>query len=126
MLMTPRGSAERRTVFKIATERAWAEACRIGFLTGSAADRRDGFIHLSAAHQLAGTVAKHFAGASDLLLVAFEAADLGPALRWEVARDGDLFPHLHAPLPTAAALWTRPLASGADGIPALPEDLERC
>ena len=114
------------TVFKIATRSAWADACRAGVFLGSAADRRDGFIHLSAAGQLAQTAAKHFAGETSLLLIAFAAEALGPELKWEPSRNGDLFPHLYAPLPAAAALWTRPLSLGEDGVPQLPPDLDRC
>ena len=38
---------------------------------GSAVDRRDGFIHLSAAHQVRETAKRHFAGQDGLLLVGF-------------------------------------------------------
>jgi uncharacterized protein (DUF952 family) len=119
--------AKRATViFKIAPAIAWADAALAGRYLGSEADRRDGFIHLSAAHQVAETAAKHFAGEADLLLIAVDAAMLGPALKWEPSRGGDLFPHLYGPLPTAAALWTRALPLGDDGIPSVPKDLERC
>lgn len=110
-------------MYKICTRAAWEEACRNGAFTGSADDRRDGFIHLSAPHQLAGTAARHFRGQADLVLVAFEAARLGPTLAWEPSRGGDLFPHLYADLPTSAALWVRPLALGPEGVPVLTEDL---
>jgi uncharacterized protein (DUF952 family) len=116
----------RRIVFKIASADGWAAACRSGAFAGSAADIRDGFIHLSARHQLAETAAKHFAGQANLLLIAFDAATLGAALEWEVSRGGDLFPHLFEPLPTAAALWTKLLPLGEDGLPRLPEDLDEC
>jgi uncharacterized protein (DUF952 family) len=110
-------------VYKICARAAWDDACRRGACAGSADDRRDGFIHLSAPHQLAGTAAKHFRGQADLVLVAFEATRLGPKLAWESSRDGDPFPHLYADLPTSAALWVKPLALGPDGMPILPEDL---
>lgn len=111
------------TVYKICARAAWEEACRSGAFAGSADDERDGFIHLSARHQLAGTAAKHFRGQADLVLVAFEAERLGPKLAWEPSRGGDLFPHLYADLPTSAAFWVRPLALGPEGVPVLPEDL---
>ena len=110
-------------VYKICARAAWEEACRTGAFAGSADDMRDGFIHLSARDQLAGTAAKHFRRQADLVLVAFEAERLGPKLVWEPSRGGDLFPHLHADLPTSAALWTQPLELGSDGLPVLPEDL---
>lgn len=115
-------NAAGTVIFKIADVNAWSAACAAGLFHGSEADKRDGFIHFSARHQLRETARKHFAGLGGLVLVAFDASALGPNLRWEPSRGGDLFPHLYAPLPTEAALWTRPLALGEDGIPELPAD----
>jgi uncharacterized protein (DUF952 family) len=111
-------------IFKIADLNAWSEACANGVFLGSSADKRDGFIHFSARHQLQETARKHFSGQTGLILIAFDAQALGPELRWEASRGGDLFPHLYAPLPTNAALWTRPLTLGEDGAPLLPRDLD--
>jgi uncharacterized protein (DUF952 family) len=109
------------TIYKIC-ERALWEAAEAGRLfAGSPADMRDGFVHFSTAAQLPGTAAKHFAGLSDLLLVAVDANALSPQLKWETSRGGELFPHLYAALPLAAVLWARPLADEADGRRPLPE-----
>jgi uncharacterized protein (DUF952 family) len=113
-------------VYKVAPRAAWDAACRNGTYKGSADDRRDGFIHLSSREQLAGTLAKHFSGQDDLVLIQFEARALGEALRWEVSRGGQLFPHLYAGLPTREAIAVHALHSGKDGIPMLPEDLATC
>jgi uncharacterized protein (DUF952 family) len=110
-------------IFKIAERAAWAEAKRHGRFTGSPDDLRDGFIHLSAPHQVAATAARHFKGKTDLVLVAFDEAALADTLRWEPSRGGDLFPHAYGPLSTELALWERPLATGVDGVPQIPEDL---
>jgi uncharacterized protein (DUF952 family) len=99
---------------------SFAEAARQGHFPGSADNIRDGFIHLSAAHQLAGTLAKHFAGEDGLVLLALDRERLGPALKWEVSR-GDRFPHLYAPLDLAALLWAERLPLGDDGRHILPE-----
>ena len=96
-------------VYKILSVDDWARAEATGAFEGSDDDRRDGFIHLSAEDQWPGTAAKWFAGRTDLLLVAFEAQSLGPALKWEPSRGGALFPHLYGPLPTAAAVDRRSL-----------------
>ena len=108
-------------VYKVLTEAAFREAGLKGHFAGSADDLRDGFIHLSAAHQLAGTLAKHFAGQAGLVLVALDVARLGPELKWEKSRGRNLFPHLYAPLDLSAVLWTAPLDLGADGVHRLPE-----
>lgn len=110
-------------IFKITTRSAWDEAMSRGAFRGSDDDRRDGYIHFSAAHQLAGTAQKYFRNQEDLLLVAVAEEKLGKALKWEPARGADFFPHLYAPLPTAAALWTKPLALDDEGVPIIPKDI---
>ena len=113
-------------VYKVAPRAAWDAACSAGTYEGSADDLRDGFIHLSSREQLPGTLAKHFRGQDDLVLIQFDARALGEALRWEVSRGGQLFPHLYTGLPTREAIAVRALHPGNDGIPMLPEDLPTC
>lgn len=108
-------------VYKVLTEAAFRGAQRDGRFAGSADDLRDGFIHLSARHQLPGTLATHFKGQVGLVLVAVDAERLGPVLKWELSRGGALFPHLYAPLDLAAVLWVEALPLGADGRHVLPE-----
>lgn len=111
-------------VFKILSREVWRTACAHGEFLGSNDDVRDGFIHLSAGPQLQATAGKYFHGQPDLLLVAFDAQSLGKDLRWEPSRGGDLFPHLYAGLPTAKALWTKPIDLGQDGNPILPPEID--
>ncbi len=107
-------------IYKIATRREWRDAVAAGRYDGSDDDRLDGFIHLSAAYQLAGTLARHFATTKNLMLIAFRSADLRPGLKWEASRGGDLFPHHYGPLDPALALWVRPIGDGEDrGLPPL-------
>ncbi|MBY0382810.1 MAG: DUF952 domain-containing protein [Xanthobacteraceae bacterium] len=108
-------------IYKICPAPAWREAERQGIYRGSADDLRDGFIHLSAAAQVAGTLARHFAGQPDLFLIAIDADDLGDALRWEASRGGELFPHLYGELDPAAAHNVTALPLRADGSYGLPE-----
>jgi uncharacterized protein (DUF952 family) len=109
------------TIYKICERTAWEEAETAGRFAGSPVDGRDGFIHFSTAAQLPGTAAKHFAGQSDLVLVAVDGDALGDALKWEPSRGGELFPHLYAALPLSAVLWARPLPGETDGRRAFPE-----
>jgi uncharacterized protein (DUF952 family) len=109
------------TIYKICENALWREAERAGLFRGAPVDARDGFIHFSTAAQVRETAARHFAGAADLMLIAVEAAALGGALRWEVSRGGDLFPHLYGPLPLAAVLWAKPLPLGGDRRHVFPE-----
>jgi uncharacterized protein (DUF952 family) len=109
------------TIYKICERAAWREAERSRVYRGSDADRRDGFIHFSTAAQLAGTAAKHFAGQADLMLVAVDDDRLGPTLKWEPSRGGELFPHLYGELSLDAVRWARLLPDELDGKRTLPE-----
>ena len=111
-------------IYKICPETLWREAEAVGRFDGAPVDRADGFIHFSTAEQSAETAARHFAGQDNLLLVAVDAAALGPALKYEVSRGGALFPHLYGPLPLSAVKWAKPLPIGTDGrhlFPALDQ-----
>ena len=112
-----------RIIYKICPAPAWREAERAGVYRGSPDDARDGFIHLSTATQLPGTLAKHFAGQSDLFFIAVDADALGAALKWEPSRGGDLFPHLYGEFDPAAADNITTLVLGPDGHHRLPENL---
>ena len=109
------------TIYKISEGTLWREAERGGVFRGAGVDERDGFIHFSTAAQVRETAARHFAGAKGLMLVAVDADALDGALKWEVSRGGDLFPHLYGTLPLAAVLWARPLPLGADQRHDFPE-----
>jgi uncharacterized protein (DUF952 family) len=108
-------------VYKILSEAAFAAALREGRFAGSADDLRDGFIHLSAAHQLAGTLEAHFARQDGLLLIALDAERLAPDLKWEPSRGGALFPHLYAPVDLEAVLSVERVELDRDGRHILPE-----
>jgi uncharacterized protein (DUF952 family) len=115
--------ADGMTIYKVCDDTAWRGALTEGFYIGSDDDARDGYIHLSAAPQLQGTLAKYFSARSDLVLVAVDEAALGPNLRWEASRGGALFPHIYGVLPMAAVRWWTALPLGADGVHALPQEV---
>ena len=105
--------------FKVLTAAELAEL-EGGSFAGSADDRRDGYIHLSTAAHLTGTVDKHFAGQTDLHVAEVDLAALGDAVRWEPARGGEDFPHLYAALPLDAVVAYSPLERDEDGQVKLP------
>ncbi len=96
-------------IYKIVPQDLWRQAVEAGVFTGSPVDLEDGYIHFSTAAQAPETARRHFHGQAGLLLAACDAGALGGALRWEPSRGGDLFPHLYASLPIAAACWVKPL-----------------
>ncbi len=110
-------------IFKIVHSDEWRSAEAAGFYRGSKKDRADGFLHFSTAEQLMGTLTRHYADATDLVLVAVDADALGGALKYEPSRDGQLFPHLYGNLPRAAVRWVRPIARTPQGGFVLPDEL---
>jgi len=108
-------------IYKICPLSIWREAEHRGSFSGYGIDQHDGFIHFSTAVQLRVTAARHFAGQDGLALVAVDETVLGPALEWEPARDGSLFPHLYGDLMLTAVRWTVPLPLGANGRHLFPD-----
>lgn len=102
-------------IYKIFRRPEWDALKAAGESLGAPIDLADGYIHFSTSTQVAETAARHFAGQSDLVLVACEVARLGPALKWEPSRGGALFPHLFRPLTLADVVWDKSLPLGAAG-----------
>lgn len=102
-------------ILKIFRRTEWNALCEAGSTLGAPIDLADGYIHFSTTAQVAETAARHFGTESDLVLVACDAAKLGPALKWEASRGGALFPHLYRPLTLADVVWDKSLPLGATG-----------
>ena len=105
--------------YKIVSRLEWDAAVRAGVFAGAAVDLQDGYIHLSTAAQAPETARRYFAGRDGLVLVRLDVAKLGPAVKWEPSRGGDLFPHLYGPLDPALAESVTPIRLAADGAPQL-------
>jgi uncharacterized protein (DUF952 family) len=102
-------------IYKIFRRPEWDAFKSAGQTLGAPVDLADGFVHFSAAPQLAETAAKYFGEESDLVLVAFDTDRLGDALKWEVSRGGALFPHLFRGLVMSDVVWDKSLPLGATG-----------
>lgn len=109
-----------RIAYKIMSATEHEQLRRDGVFRGSPVDHADGYIHLSSGSQLAETWDKHFGGADGLVLAAVDLAQLGDTVRWEPARGGQLFPHIHGALPMAAVVAVVPLERTGDGTVKLP------
>ena len=109
-----------RLAYKIMSSTELEQMRRDSLFRGSPADVADGYIHLSCASQLAGTLDKHFIGVNGLMLVAVDLTRLGDAVRWEPSRGGQLFPHIHGVLTMDAVVSAAPLERTPDGAVKLP------
>ncbi|MEX0345243.1 MAG: DUF952 domain-containing protein [Rhizobiaceae bacterium] len=108
-------------IYKICSRILWDDAKTTGVFKGAEIDLSDGYIHFSTADQVETTVALHFSGQTDLLLIAVDAALLGVSLKYEPSRGGDLFPHLYGDLSMNAVQWVCPLPLGNDGRHVFPD-----
>jgi uncharacterized protein (DUF952 family) len=109
------GQKRAMLIYKIFRRPEWDAFRTAGQTAGAPVDLADGFIHFSTAAQVAETAAKWFATESDLVLVAFETDRLGPALKWEPSRGGQLFPHLYRRLNLDEVIWDKSLPLGVSG-----------
>ena len=107
-------------VYKIMSAAELKQMQRDGVFCGSPADIADGYIHLSCGSQLSATLDKHFSGVDGLMLVAVDLSQLGDTVRWEPARGGQLFPHIHGRLPVGAVVSVATLERTADGVVRFP------
>jgi len=107
------------TAYKILTAEQWT-ALDAGSFAGTPIDRSDGFVHLSTAAQLAETLERHFPDQSGLVIAAIDLVALGRAVRWEHSRQGQLFPHVYAPLTRNVVSAWCPLERDSTGAVRLP------
>lgn len=110
-------------VYKVLRLEEAEEYDRAGEAPLSAADAADGYVHLSTAAQLPGTLEKHFADVRAVRVLAIETGRLGDALRWEEARGGDSFPHLYGRLKSEHAVEGWLLGRGHGDRFRLPKEI---
>lgn len=107
-------------IYHICRREEWQAAEQAGHYLGSSQDLADGFIHFSGPDQILASAAKHRAGQSGLVLLVCDETRIGPELKWEASRGGQLFPHLYGALPLSAVLGVHELPLGADGVHIFP------
>lgn len=111
-----------KIIYKVVGFEEWDRAVKEGKFSGAEIDIKDGYIHFSTAQQTRETVAKHFAGRNDLLLVAVATQLMEQHYKMEISRGGAKFPHLYASLPVAHAEWWQELPLGENGVHIFPEE----
>jgi uncharacterized protein (DUF952 family) len=92
------------TAFKILTADQWEQFQADGIFHGAPVDVADGYIHLSTAAQVHGTLDKHFSGQAELVIAEIDLTMLGNSVKWEVSRGDALFPHVYGPLSMSTVL----------------------
>ena len=80
-------------VYKICPIREWKKSLSKGKFEGYGIDVADKFIHFSSAIQVKETLNIHYKGVRRLCLLKVSSKDLN--IKWEKARNGQLFPHLY-------------------------------
>ncbi len=107
-------------IFKIFRTEEWDHLRKAGETEGAPIDLADGYVHFSTAKQAAETAGKHFAGVEGLFLIAVDADVAGDALKWEVSRNEDKFPHLYRKMTLDDVVWAQalPLENGVHQFPA--------
>lgn len=94
-------------LYHLATEAEWARYRADGSIA-PASLAAEGFVHCSWGRQVAGTVAKHFAGVSGLLALELDAERFGAVrlVEEDSYGSGQAFPHAYGPIPSAAVTGT--------------------
>lgn len=86
------------TTYKVLQLSEWETLSQTGTFTGSPVDISDGFVHLSDAHQLQGTLDKHYRDNVPVIIAEICKSACGSELKHEISRGGQAFPHLYASL----------------------------
>jgi uncharacterized protein (DUF952 family) len=88
-------------LYKILTKNEWSIAQKSGLIEVEI-DQKDGFIHLSTARQLPGTLSLYFADYDSLFLLKLNLSQRAEGLVYEApsasSGRGGLFPHLYSEL----------------------------
>ncbi|WP_412545336.1 DUF952 domain-containing protein [Maricaulis sp. MIT060901] len=113
-----------KIAYRLATPERWAEVMAAGVFEGDPHDIADGFIHLSAASQVEGTLLKHYNQHERLVLAEIGLEGLGDTVKWEVSRGGELFPHIYGTIPASAVRGVRLIGRNEEGGWIMPNDLE--
>ena len=111
-------------IFKIIDKEEGRKAKQTGAYNGSDNDIKDGYIHFSEEDQVPETLKKHYPNKENLILLRVNAFKLEHLL-WEQASNGDMYPHLYAPLNINSVVGEYELSLKDDGTHELPEILKK-
>ena len=98
-------------LYHLATAAEW-EAYRAAGRIDPSSLADEGFVHCSYGRQVAGTLQKHFAGATGLLALELDPAELGDVrlVDEDSYGSGQAYPHAYGAIPTEAVVGTTAVA----------------
>lgn len=103
-------------IYHIADRSDWERALRSGSYTTSTRGRtlaQQGFIHCSAAGQVAGVANAFYRGAEDLVLLVIDPDKVHAKIQYDdVPGEPAPYPHIYGPLNTDAVVDVRVFAAG--------------
>lgn len=89
---------KNRWIYNLSHETDLKASEKLDIYSPSKEDKIDGFMHFSTAKQVAGSAAKHRLGEANLFLLEVDTKLLKNSLKWELCKNGGLFPHFFGPL----------------------------
>jgi len=101
-------------IFHITSHSEWQRAVTSRSYRGDTLDT-EGFIHCSTPAQVTEVANRVFPGRTDLLLLSIDPAKLHSELRYELAANGQHYPHIYGPLNIEAVTESRPLLANEHG-----------
>jgi uncharacterized protein (DUF952 family) len=107
-------------LFRISKRKAWEEAKAQGFYTGEL--HQDGFIHMSARHQVIKVANYLYKGQRDLLLLVVDTEKLTSEVRYEQLGTDEPFPHIYGVINVDAVVEVAEFLPKAAGLFTLSED----
>ncbi|GGE85420.1 DUF952 domain-containing protein [Priestia taiwanensis] len=84
-------------IIKIIRPIDWEKAQNIGEIIESSLTT-EGFIHCSYEYQVPNTAAKHFSEEERILLLVVNEQKVSETLKVELAKNGEYYPHIFAPI----------------------------
>jgi uncharacterized protein (DUF952 family) len=89
------------TIYHITTLAAWTAQLASDQYTAESL-KEEGFIHCSTKEQVKATLERYYSNEKDLLLLHINSSGLLAELKFELATNGELFPHLFGKLNKSA------------------------
>ena len=111
---------KNQNVYKILSIREWDEAQQLGYINTDL-DKKDGFIHLSNANQLAASLELYFSDHEEVILLLPKMKKIEPYLKYEPTDAGSkrkgFFAHLYGNLMIEDVEKSWPIKRGAFQLP---------